>query len=125
MSAGHWSGMARYGLPGVVMGLALAWWAGGSGPMARAQGTPPAAETGGTIAFASTPTGSNSQILYLIDTKAQAFAVYRVEPTGPRGSGTVKLEASRQYRYDLKLSEYNNLPPEASAVEAMVKQKAQ
>ena len=60
-------------------------------------------------------------MLYLIDTKAQAFAVYRVEPTGPKGSGTVKLEAARQYRYDLKLSEYNNQPPEVSAVEAMVR----
>ena len=68
--------------------------------------------------------GSNSQMLYLIDTRAQAFAVYRVDPTGPKGSGTVKLEAARQYRYDLKLSEYNNLPPEASAVEAMVKSMA-
>jgi len=124
MSEGHWGGVARYGLPGLVAGLALAWWAGGNGPTARAQGASPAAEANGTIAFASTPTGSGSQVLYLIDTKAQAFAVYRVEPTGPRGSGTVKLEASRQYRYDLMLSEYNNLPPEASAVEAMVKQKA-
>jgi len=123
MSAGHWGGVARYGLPGLMMGLALAWWAGGGGPTARAQGAAPVAEAGGTIAFASTPTGTSSQMLYLIDTKEQAFAVYRVEPTGPRGSGTVKLEASRRYRYDLQLSEYNNLPPEASAVEAMVKQK--
>ncbi len=125
MSAGHWGGVARYGLPGLAVGLALAWWAGGNGPTARAQATVPAAEVNGTLAFvASPPGGSSSQMLYLIDTKAQAFAVYRVEPTGPRGSGTVKLEASRQYRYDLKLSEYNNLPPEASAVEAMVKSMA-
>jgi len=62
-------------------------------------------------------------MLYLIDTKAQAFAVYRVDSNGPRGSGSVKLEASRQYRFDLKLLEYNNLPPEASAVEAMVNPK--
>ena len=124
MSAGHWGGAARYGLPGLAIGAALAWWAGGSGPSARAQGTVPPAEANGTLAFVSSPNGSNSQMLYLIDTRAQAFAVYRVEPTGPRGSGTVKLEASRQYRYDLKLSEYNNLPPEASAVEAMVKSMA-
>lgn len=125
MSAGHWGGVARYGLPGLAAGLALAWWAGGNGPTARAQSTAPAAEAHGTMAFvAATPGGLNSQMLYLIDTKSQAFAVYRVDPTGPRGSGTVKLEASRQYRYDLKLSEYNNLPPEASAVEAMVKSMA-
>ncbi|WP_435009051.1 hypothetical protein P12x_000301 [Tundrisphaera lichenicola] len=124
MSEGQWGGVARYGLPGLVMGLALAWWVGGNSPSARAQALAPASEASGTIAFVNSPAGSNSQMLYLIDTKAQAFAVYRVEPTGPRGAGTVKLEASRQYRYDLKLSEYNNLPPEASAVEAMVKSMA-
>jgi hypothetical protein len=63
-------------------------------------------------------------LLYLIDSKSQAFAVYRVEPTGPKGSGTVKLEAARQYRYDLKLSEFNNQPPEVSSIEAMVKSMA-
>ncbi len=124
MSAGHWGGAARYGLPGLAVGLMLAWWGGGHVPTARAQATAPASEANGTIAFVSTPAGSGSQTLYLIDTKVQAFAVYRVEPTGPRGSGTVKLEAARQYRYDLKLSEYNNQPPEASAVEAMVKSMA-
>lgn len=121
MSAGHWGGAVRYGLPGLAMGSALAWWGGGHGPTARAQGTAPASEAGGTIAFVSTASGSNSQMLYLIDSKAQAFAIYRVEPTGPKGTGTVKLEASRQYRHDLKLSGYNNLPPEVSAVEQMVK----
>ena len=61
-------------------------------------------------------------ILYLIDTKSQAFAIYRVEPSSnPRGSGSVKLEAARKYRWDLMLSEYNNLPPEVRAVESMVK----
>ena len=38
-------------------------------------------------------------------------------------SGT-KLEAARQYRYDLKLSEFNNQPPEVSSIEAMVKSMA-
>ncbi len=124
MSAGHWGGVARYGLPGLAVGLALAWWGGGHGPSARAQGASPAADANGTIAFTSSSGNSASQMLYLIDTKSQAFAVYRVDPTGPRGSGSVKLEASRQYRWDLKLSEFNNQPPEVSAVEAMVKSMA-
>ncbi len=99
MSEGHWGGAARYGLPGLVAGLALAWWGGGHGPTARAQGTAPGAESNGTIAFTSQVNGLSSQMLYLIDTKSQAFAVYRVEPAGPnKGSGTVKLEAARQYR---------------------------
>ena len=121
MSTGHWGGAARYGLPGLVAGLALAWWAGGHGPTARAQAMVPGIESSGTIAFTSPASGSSSQMLYLIDTKSQAFAVYRVEPMGPKGSGTVKLEAARQYKYDLKLSEFNNQPPLPHDIEGMAK----
>ena len=122
MSARHWGGLARYGLPGLMAGLSLAWWAGGNGSSARAQGRAVVPESnGGTIAFVSSTAGSTSQMLYLIDTRAQSFALYRVESSGPRGSGTVKLEAARQYGGDLKLSEYNNLPPEVSAVEGMLR----
>jgi len=124
MSTGHWGGLARYGLPGLVVGLILAWWGGGHGPTAQAQGMNPVSESNGTIAFTTASNGSSSQMLYLIDTKSQAFAVYRVESTGPKSSGTVKLEAARQYRYDLKLSEFNNQPPEVSSIEAMVKSMA-
>ena len=87
---------------------------------ASAQAGVPGAEANGTIAFTS-PTGGSSQLLYLIDTRSQSFAVYRVDPQAARGAGAVKLEAARQYRYDLKLSEYNNLPPEVSSVEAMIR----
>ncbi len=124
MSTGHLGGAARYGLPGLMAGLVLAWWCGGHGPTARAQGMAPASESNGTIAFTSPANGSSSQMLYLIDTRSQAFAVYRVEPGNPKGTGTVKLEAARQYRYDLKLSEFNNQPPEVSSIEAMVKSMA-
>jgi hypothetical protein len=108
-----------FGVPGVVLGLASAWWAGGSRPVAAQAGVP-GAEANGTIAFTSS-TGGSSQLLYLIDTKNQSFAIYRVEPQSARGTGAVKLEAARQYRYDLKLSEYNNLPPEVGQVEGMVR----
>ena len=122
MSTGHFGGAARYGLPGLLAGLVLAWWVGGHGPTARAQGLAPGTESNGTIAFTTAvANGSSTQMLYLIDTKSQAFAVYRVEPAGSKGTGIVKLEAARQYRYDLKLSEFNNQPPEVSSIEAMVK----
>ena len=123
MSEGHWGGAARYGLPGLVAGLILAWWGGGYGPTARAQANVPGADSNGIIAFTSPIGGTSSQMLYLIDTKSQsqAFAVYRVDPTGSKGSGAVKLEAARQFKYDLKLSEFNNQPPEVSSIEAMVK----
>jgi hypothetical protein len=104
--------------------LVFAWSLGASqAPTARAQVQAPGqgAESSGTIAFTSTTNGT-TQLLYLIDTKAQSFAVYRVDTSpNPRGSGSVKLEAARKYRWDLLLSEYNNLAPEVRAVESMVK----
>jgi hypothetical protein len=105
-----------YGVAGVLAGLGLAWAVGLSRvpPAAAAQ---PAADAPGTLAFTSAgPSGA--QWLYLIDTKTQAFAVYRIDPQSPKGA--VKLEAARQYRWDLKLAEYNNQPPEVAAIESMV-----
>ena len=125
MVQGRWGQMVRFGLPGVAVGLALAWMGGGFGPTARAQGTAAAAGEGnGTFAFTSptsSASGLPSQLLYLVDTKVQSFAVYRVDPGNPKGA--VKLEATRQYKHDLKLSEYNNQAPEVSAIEQMVTSK--
>jgi len=126
-------GWVRYGVPGLLFGLALSWVVEARGPSARAQGPggpverpraaiTPALESGGTIAFSS-PTAGSAQFLYLIDTRAKAFAVYRVDPTQPKGA--VKLEAARQYQWDLKLSEYNNQPPEVSSIESTVKSLGQ
>lgn len=119
MARADWRKILGYGAPGVVVGLALAWWAGGRAPTADAQAITPGAEANGTIAFTS-PAGGSSQLLYLIDTRSQSFAIYRVDPQSAR-TGSVKLEAARQYRYDLKLSEYNNLPPDVPSVEAMIR----
>jgi len=136
------SGWVRYGVPGVALGLALAWGLEGRGPSARAQGQPPstipmplptpgdrtrhaaspAVESSGTIALTS-PAAGNAQLLYLIDTKTRAFAVYRVDPSNPKG--TVKLEAARQYQWDLKLDEYNNQEPNVAAIESSVKSLGQ
>jgi hypothetical protein len=118
MVIAEWRRVLGYGVPGLVLGLAVAWWAGGRD--VSAQAGVPGAEANGTIAFTSA-TGGSSQLLYLIDTRSQSFAIYRVDPQAARGAGAVKLEAARQYRYDLKLSEYNNLPPEVTSVEAMIR----
>jgi hypothetical protein len=122
------NGVARYGLPGLVLGLAIASAGdGGRGPAARAQPPPaterarmmpPAGEASGTLAFTS-PAGGTAQLLYLVDTKTRAFAIYRVDPANPKG--TVKLEAARQYAFDLRLAQYNNQPPEVTAIESMVR----
>jgi hypothetical protein len=143
------SGAARYGLPGLVIGVLLAWGWEGRGPEVRAQQSglgdaptsaaatagrtagrsgeprkvqPPrpivGGDSGGTLALiASTP--GQAQWLYLIDTKKQAFAVYRIDPSNTKGS--VKLEASRQYRWDLELEHYNNQAPEPDAIRETVK----
>lgn len=140
-------GWVRYGVPGAALGLVLAWWLGGRAPSARAQVPPagsavvpiplgaggvrpaapgltstPPAEANGTVVFTS-PAGGSAQLLYLIDTRARAFAVYRVDPANPKGA--VKLEAARQYQWDLKLSDYNNLEPRPDAIESTVKSLGQ
>jgi hypothetical protein len=73
-------------------------------------------EAAGTLAFVANPTGQ-LQWLYLIDTKKRAFALYRIDTN----KGAVKLEAARQYRWDLELDQYNNQAPEPADVEARVK----
>ncbi len=137
MSQQSGGGWVRYGLPGVMLGLALAFWLDGRGPSARVQAQPPTSipmpvpadrgrpsavvpggDSGGTIAFSSAA-GGNAQFLYLIDTKSRAFAVYRVDPSNAKG--TVKLEAARQYQWDLRLDQYNNQEPDVASIESMVK----
>lgn len=135
-------GIVRFGVPGVLLGLALAWVMGARGPEAAAQtdgqaGTSkPAAgraaepsrpqgaralaggDAGGTLALITSSSMGPAQWLYLIDTKDRSFAIYRVDPSNPKG--IVKLEASRQYRWDLKLEHYNNQAPEPDAIKATV-----
>lgn len=120
MTSSRWQGTARFVVAGFVVGAAVAWViVGGRVPEAKAQ-APSLAEAAGTIAFtSSTGAPGGAQWLYLIDTKNQAFAVYRVDPQNPKGS--VKLEAARHYRWDLRLAEYNNQPPEVAAVESMTR----
>jgi hypothetical protein len=74
-------------------------------------------DANGILALIADPTGP-VQWLYLIDTRKHAFAVYRIDPSNP--NGTVKLEAARQYRWDLDLDQYNNHGLEPSDVKARV-----
>jgi hypothetical protein len=78
-------------------------------------------EASGTIAFTTNVANSTggAQLLYLIDTRARAFALYRIDPANP--NGPLRLEAERQYQWDLKLSDYNNAGLEPAAIEAAVK----
>ena len=106
---------------GLVAGVVLGWAFGyARTPTAMAQATPGAmapVEAAGTIAFTA-PAPESGQLLYILDTRTQAFAVYKVDPRDPKGA--VKLEAARQYRWDLKMAEFNNQAPEVATIEAMV-----
>ena len=131
----------RYGLPGLILGIGLAWVSGDAGRKWRhrpGQAGSRAANSGsarslserapvrhspvaggevnGTLALITT--AGPSQWLYLVDTKDRAFALYRIDPTNTKG--IVKLEASRQYKWDLKLEHYNNQAPEPDAIKATV-----
>ena len=132
----EWRSSLRFGLPGLILGLGLAWYLGGREPSALAQGANPnsiaqaekargttqAGDGSGTFAFTS-PASGNAQLLYLVDTRSKAFAVYRIDPGSAKG--TVKLEAARQYQWDLKVAEYNNQEPGVAAIETTVKSLGQ
>lgn len=105
---------------GSMLGFAIACTAGanmGHLTPPRAQAANGPAESTGTIVITSALSDS-SQLLYVVDTKAQSFAVYRVDSRDPKGA--VKLEAARHYRWDMKLAEFNNQAPEVATIESMV-----
>ncbi|WP_152051070.1 hypothetical protein [Tautonia marina] len=107
-----------YGLPGAILGLAVAWVLGVSSARGVHAETGSASSANGLISLTiPAPADQGSTRLILIDPRSQAMAVYKID--GFKG-GSIKLEAARQFGSDLKLSEYNNLPPEVAAVEAMV-----
>lgn len=126
----QWKAAVQFGGPGVLIGLALAWSMGGHRGL-FAQGEPARApdrnrpamlapESSGVTAIVSPPQpGSSGQLLYLIDAKERAFAVYQVDPS--QGKGTIKLQGVRQFRWDLQLEEWNNHEPEVGTVKAAVK----
>jgi hypothetical protein len=144
--SGRIGGWARFGLPGVALGILMSWGAGfqgepaaaqaqnasgRSGPAGAAQTRPvqpsssaatkgvTSGEAGGILALIANPSAiAPVHWLYLIDTKKRSFAIYRVDPANPQGC--VKLEASRQFRWDLDLDEYNNQGLEPADVKARV-----
>ena len=105
----------------VGIGLAMGIWvANRSGPAISAQQIP-ANVSQGAMTTQITGTPGQTQWITLVNPASQSLAVYRFEPNNPRGA--LKLEAVRQFRWDLMLSEYQNQPPEVSAVESMTRGK--
>ena len=109
---------AIWGGAGLLVGCALTW-AFGSGrlPIVQAQAAQ-ADPSRTTFAFTSTDPDGGGQLLYVVDTRTQAFAIYRVSPGDPKGA--VKLEAARQFRWDLRLAEFNNQDPQVATIESMI-----
>jgi hypothetical protein len=103
----------RSAIGGLAAGLALAWALGGRGLTAQAVPKPRA--DADTIAFTA-PGPGGATLLYVVDTREKAFAIYRFDPT----KNTVKLAAARPYQWDLKL-DYNNEPPLVGDIENAVK----
>ena len=111
---------AQFTAFGLFLGVGLACLMGQAGSGASGQKPPvpgTAREAGSTIVL-TTQAPDTSQLLYIVDTQSQSFAVYRVDPRDSKGA--VKLEAARQYRWDMKLAEFNNQAPEVATIESMV-----
>ena len=107
----------------LVAGLAVGWGLSSrSATTLVAQQAIPAS-VGQAAGLTTTISGQpgQTQWLTLVNPSSQSLAVYRFEPNNPRGA--LKLEAVRQFRWDLMLSEYQNLPPEVSTVESMTRNK--
>ncbi|RLT10515.1 MAG: hypothetical protein DWI24_08515 [Planctomycetota bacterium] len=106
----------------LAVGLVAGLWIGNrSGPAISAQQLTPANVSQGAMTTQITGTPGQAQWLTLVNPATQSLAIYRFEPNNPRG--VLKLEAVRQFRWDMMLSEYQNQPPEVSAVESMTRGK--
>jgi len=104
----------------LVAGAILGWLGSGwSGTRILAQPNTNAARQAGGLQFQITGMPGQSQWLTVVNPETLSLAVYRFEPDNPRGS--LKLEAVRQIRWDLMLSEYQNQPPEVSSIESMTR----
>jgi hypothetical protein len=108
--------MLRIGLPGLFLGVALCWVVS-NGRQVAAQATNPVrsgTNDGSTIAMTTGTLGAE-QRLYLIDTKKQTFAIYKIDK-----EGWIELLSVRRYQADMELSEFNNKKPTVSEIQETV-----
>ena len=68
------------------------------------------------LVFSSPTRAPGQQLLYIVDSRGQSFCIYRVDEQ----NGTVKLEAVRNFGWDLRVREFNNLPPEVGSIQRML-----
>lgn len=101
---------------GALIGWVGSGWSG-TRLLAQPGANAPRASSGLQLQITGAP--GQTQWMTVVNPDTQSLAVYRFEPDNPRGS--LKLEAVRQIRWDLMLTEYQNQPPEVSSVESMTR----
>jgi len=132
MPSNDWRGAVRFGLPGLMLGLAMAWGLMGDRGLSAQSATPTVnvndrlratavGDGSGLLAFTTSAPGATgpAQLLYLIDSRNHAFSIYRIDPSNSKGM--IRLEAARQYQWDLKLSKYNNDGIQPEDIEAALR----
>ncbi len=90
---------------------------GAAVPAAPMRAWPGRAPTRGGVSLLPLRLGAHQWGLVLLDTPHHVFAIYRVLPSARR----VQLIAVRNYRYDLKLKDFNNASPTPAQVRQMVR----
>jgi len=117
----------RNGLAGFVGGivgtLTVLTFLSGRGPQLTSPvhaATPSAANPGDLLAFTSPAEARGEQFLYVLDPQRQAFCLYRLDEQ----QGTIRLEAARNFGWDLKFEEFNNEPPKVDSIKGMLSQGA-
>ena len=143
---------AYYGIPGVILGLALACLISMKNPAVRAQQTGPegqpslthpvssprSIEPGGPArmnparpAASGESSGTISLVVPSNNGSAQWLYIidtkshsFAIFKVDTAGQTLVKLEAARHYEWDLRLDNYNNSGLEPAAIEKVVKSLA-
>lgn len=108
------NGLAGF-FAGFVVALAVLLLLSGRGP--RFIRPAHAATRGGAgpndlTVFTAPAEARGQQLLYIVDPHQQTFCLYRLDEQ----EGTIKLEAARNFRWDLQFREFNNLPPTVESI---------
>jgi hypothetical protein len=111
-------------LLGALIGAGLVLVAAGAVGYSQTIPAPPrapyaeAAGDGGLVAL-SGPSADGAQLVTVLDTKARAMAVYRVDAV----SGKIKLLSVRNLHWDLQVLQLNSENPLPQEIRSLIEQK--
>jgi hypothetical protein len=104
---------------GVVVVLAVMALAGPSSEALAQRPTPQQAEsTAGLIAL-SMPSGTERQVVTVIDPRGRAMSVYHVELS----TGEITLKSVRNIQWDLQMMDFNGTNPLPKEIRAVLESK--